>query len=211
MNVKTLCLAILNTEDATGYEIRKQSTEGKYCHFVDASYGSIYPALNKLEADGLVTCRSETQPGKPARKIYSITLKGRRELVDSLHEPAAPDIFRSEFLMVAITADMLKQSVVTKAIDAQIEHVQSEIDVINQILVHKNNESRCNYSTMNPKHKAMFWAANYGKHCLEQKLKFLLDNRASLEECAGTNELPTNFDDENVSNSPMLADATGGQ
>ena len=55
MNVRTICLAILYDADSTGYEIRKLSTEGEYSYFIDASYGAIYPALAKLEADKLVT------------------------------------------------------------------------------------------------------------------------------------------------------------
>ena len=67
MNVKTLCLAILYDENATGYEIRKLSVEGEYAYFVEASFGSIYPALAKLEEEGLVTSQVELQDGKPAK------------------------------------------------------------------------------------------------------------------------------------------------
>jgi len=45
MSVRGLCLAILSYGDATGYEIRKESTEGRFSYFDDASFGSIYPAL----------------------------------------------------------------------------------------------------------------------------------------------------------------------
>ena len=73
MSVRSLCLAILSFGDATGYEIRKESTEGRFSYFDDASFGSIYPALARLESEGLVTVREEPQAGKPARKVYSIT------------------------------------------------------------------------------------------------------------------------------------------
>lgn len=173
MNVRTLCLGILSFEDATGYEIRKMSIDGKYSHFVDASYGSIYPALNKLEADGLVTYREETQPGKPARKIYSIAPAGRAELAKSLCEPPSADIFRSEFLMIAISAEMLPRDVVTKAIDTHKANLEQELGMIEQI--------ECN--SIPPSFQ---WAARYGKHCMGQSLKFLEENRSALEASAGT-------------------------
>jgi PadR family transcriptional regulator AphA len=44
MNVRTLCLGILAQHDASGYEIKKAVEEGLFAHFIDASYGSIYPA-----------------------------------------------------------------------------------------------------------------------------------------------------------------------
>lgn len=87
MSVRSLCLAILSFGDATGYEIRKESTEGRFSYFDDASFGSIYPALARLEAEGLVTVREEPQAGKPARKVYSITEAGRKVFIDSCASP----------------------------------------------------------------------------------------------------------------------------
>ncbi len=101
MNVRTICLAILYDGDSTGYEIRKLSVEGEYAYFIDASFGSIYPALAKLEAEGLVTSHVEQQDGKPAKKIYSITETGRRAFINSLFEKLGDDEFRSQFLLFA--------------------------------------------------------------------------------------------------------------
>ena len=76
MNVRTLCLGILTTGEASGYEIKKEIEEGLFSHFIDASYGSIYPALTQLAGEGLVTVRAEEQSGKPDKKVYAITPKG---------------------------------------------------------------------------------------------------------------------------------------
>ena len=50
MDVKTLCIGILSLGDASGYEIKKQLEE-RFSFFYDASFGSIYPALNKLQKE----------------------------------------------------------------------------------------------------------------------------------------------------------------
>ena len=63
MNVRTLCLSILFEGEATGYEIRRLCVEGECAYFVEASFGSIYPALAKLEDDGLVESRVAQQDG----------------------------------------------------------------------------------------------------------------------------------------------------
>ena len=47
MNVRTLCLGVLQFGEATGYEIKKIVEEGMFNHFIEASYGSIYPALTR--------------------------------------------------------------------------------------------------------------------------------------------------------------------
>src|SRR3569623_1681477 len=112
MNVRTICLAILYDGEATGYEIRKLSVEGEYSYFVDASFGSIYPALAKLEAENLVTSRVEQQDGKPAKKIYAITEAGRRAFIASLFEHLGEDEYRSEFLLFARFASELPSTLV---------------------------------------------------------------------------------------------------
>ena len=90
MNTQSLILAILNFQDATGYEIKKQSTEGPFSYFVDVSYGTIYPTLSRLEKEGLVTCRSQAQEGKPDKKVYTITPAGRQMFLDALETPRRP-------------------------------------------------------------------------------------------------------------------------
>src|ERR1043166_3201232 len=77
MDVRTICLGILTRGDATGYEIKKLFEDDDYQHFVEASFGSIYPALSRLTEEGLVSVREEAQEKRPDRKVYSITPAGR--------------------------------------------------------------------------------------------------------------------------------------
>src|SRR5256885_16602755 len=98
MDVRTICLGILTRGDATGYEIKKIFEEDGLQHFVEASFGSIYPALGKLTEDGLVSVRAEVQEKRPDRKVYSITPAARaRDLSETVKTPPAePD--RAPFL-----------------------------------------------------------------------------------------------------------------
>lgn len=114
MNVRTLCLSVLYEGDATGYEIRRLCADGECSYFVEASYGSIYPALAKLEDEGLVVSRTEPQDGKPARKVYSITEAGRRTFAEELSEPLGEDVFRSPFLLFARFAHILPRELVAQ-------------------------------------------------------------------------------------------------
>ena len=166
MNVRTLCLAILHHQDATGYEIRKLSTEGKYAYFVDASFGSIYPALAKLEDEQLVSCRLEHQDGKPARKVYSINEAGREVLRGNLRDSPKPDIFRSEFLLIAMCADLLDIGDMEHALDVHIAQVAAELAKLDDII---------------PDHKKG-WLHAYGTSCMETQLKWLDENRDRILE-----------------------------
>ncbi len=153
MNVTTLCLAILQTGETTGYEIRKMSTEGEYAYFVDASYGSIYPALARLQADKLVTCRVEQQKGRPAKKVYSITKKGRETFHQSLFNDLDDDVFRSEFLLFARFAADLPAALVKKRIDERIVSLNAEIKQLEDTRSEKLS-------------RADLWVIDYGIKCL---------------------------------------------
>jgi len=167
MNVKTLCLAILNLQDATGYEIKKLSTEGPFQHFVEISFGSIYPALAKLESDRLVTCKAQTQDGKPDKKIYSITATGRVEFIESINVMPKQDKFISEFLLLAINADIANRDILNAAIDAQISQYEGDLAMIDGVL------DECEQA-------ALVWTATYGKVTVEAKLAYLKNNKDKL-------------------------------
>lgn len=174
MNTQSLILGILNFGDATGYEIKKQSSEGAFSFFVDISYGTIYPTLARLEAEGLVTSRAETQSGKPDKKIYSITDEGRAVFAKMLSRTAQTDKFKSEFLLIAMCADISSPEVISKAIDKQIGDTQQVLDIINDL------SDGC-------EHEATQWVASYGRHVKEASLQYLNKNRDSLIALAGDN------------------------
>lgn len=190
MNVRTLCLAVLNCGDATGYEIRKLVSEGHFSHFVDASFGSIYPTLNRLHDDGLVTQREERQAGKPARKVYSISDEGRFAFLENLKQPAQKDIFKSGFLLLAMCAELMDPKDVSVAIDRQIEYLENEIAMI-------DGEVR------EVDLAGADWVGDYGRTCLTTGLAFIRERRAELEALAGTG-LPNN---KSTVSSPALAAA----
>jgi DNA-binding PadR family transcriptional regulator len=107
MDVKTLCLGVLVLGDASGYEIKKHFEEGPFSYFHAAGFGSIYPALGALLAEGLVACREVAQDGRPAKKIYSITESGRRAFRRELGKSPNPDSYRSEALFMMFFGDLL--------------------------------------------------------------------------------------------------------
>ena len=107
MDTKTLCLGVLSRGDASGYEIKKAFEEGPLSHIHEASFGAIYPALTRLDAQGLVACREMAQEKRPDKKVYSITEAGREALLGALMAPPAHDKVRSDFLFILFFAQML--------------------------------------------------------------------------------------------------------
>ena len=87
MDVKTLCLGVQYRGEATGYEIKKQCEEGPFAFFYAAGFGSIYPALNALKNENLISVKEVIQDGKPAKKVYSVTADGRHAFLEALERP----------------------------------------------------------------------------------------------------------------------------
>ena len=172
MNARTLCLAILNFGEATGYEIRKQSIEGDFGYFVDTSFGAIYPALTRLTEDGLVECRDEVQPGKPARKVYSITPAGRAAFIDALHQPLEPDVFKSPFLLVSMCAAFVKPEHMAHAIDERIKQIDRKLEMLRSL------DAKCD----DPGSR---WTIDYGVHMSQASRDYMVKNRDALIASAG--------------------------
>lgn len=67
-----------------GYEMTQKVKEQTGGELV-INEGALYPALHKLEADGLLTVAVE-QVGNRPRKYYSLTEKGEAETINRLEE-----------------------------------------------------------------------------------------------------------------------------
>lgn len=119
MDVRTLCLGVLSMGDASGYEIKKRLEDG-FRHFYDASYGSIYPALSRLQQEGLVDCTHEAQSKRPDKKVYNLTPEGRLYLARELSGDLGPDRIRCEFLVAMLFADLLPASHIAGLIDQRL-------------------------------------------------------------------------------------------
>lgn len=167
MNVRTICLAILYDGEATGYEIRKLSVEGEYSYFIDASYGSIYPALARLEQEGLVTSRVELQDGKPAKKIYSITQVGRSDFIQSLFEKLGEDEFRSEFLLFLRFASELPQTLVEQRLNERLVEIDETLADFDRLKTEHTHPGDC-------------WVIDYGRACMAAGRDYIHAHRGKL-------------------------------
>ena len=132
MHVKTLCLGALSLADSTGYDIKKLF-ESAFSHFQNASFGSIYPSLRKLEDEGAVTCHVEPGDRHPDRKRFSITQQGLQALVDDLSHTPATELVRSDFLVMLFFAHLLPTDVVQQKLDEIEAHYRMELDYLQSI------------------------------------------------------------------------------
>lgn len=170
MDIRTLCLGILALGDATGYEIRKMVREGALSFVAEASFGSIYPALSQLARDGLITCRSEPQEGRPDKKIYAITEAGREALRRVLQQPPAADRVRSDFLAALLFAEAVAPERIPALLFLRREQLAAQIAAL---------EPLAQDETLSATQR---FVLRYGLHQLKAALAFLEEEGGRLEE-----------------------------
>ncbi len=172
MNVRTLILAILRAKEASGYEIKKMTSEGPFSYFIDISFGSIYPTLARLEQEGLVDCRIESHPGKPDAKIYSITEKGRAELVNGLRQHPQKDSFKSEFLLQAMNADLTGPELLARSLAERIANLEADLEMLESIAADCDQPAKC-------------WVVDYGRHMMSCGIAYMRKHKNQLISVAG--------------------------
>jgi len=84
-------LGFLREEPLHGYEL-KQRIAWLAGHFRPVSDGALYPAIARLERQGLLTRREAPGSGAAPRQVLSLTEQGQAALLERLRSPDEIDI-----------------------------------------------------------------------------------------------------------------------
>jgi DNA-binding PadR family transcriptional regulator len=119
--LREVILTVLAHKPMTGYEIARNFDQ-VLSHFWQASHQQIYRELAHMARDRCVTVRVVAQPGKPEKKVYSLTKIGRAELQKWVAEPTGPP--RPQYdLLVKLLAGLLTDR---PALKLEVERVLGE-------------------------------------------------------------------------------------
>jgi PadR family transcriptional regulator, regulatory protein AphA len=91
-------LGVLSICPMSGYDIRRL-IESSIGNFWNESFGQIYPALRRLEAEGCVAGEQHITDGRPPRTVYSLTDRGRDRLIAWLGSAVHGQVPRNELLL----------------------------------------------------------------------------------------------------------------
>ncbi len=169
MDAKTLCLGVLTEGEASGYEIKKQMEEGPLAHFYRAGYGSIYPALNKLDAEGLVTCTEMAQEKRPGKKIYRITKRGEEAFREALRTRPRSDWVRSDYLFMMFFAEFLDGGRLDEVYEGYLREYRNAIRDLQEMNLCKSFGGRR-------------FVHAFGLHLYKAMVEFMENNRDLLTE-----------------------------
>jgi PadR family transcriptional regulator PadR len=101
----TLALMVLRTLDVLGpvhgYGIGRRIEEISQ-HKLTLNYGTLYPALNRLEQEGMITGEWGVSENNRRAKYYSITRSGKKRLASEQREWNQTSVIMSLFLDPAL-------------------------------------------------------------------------------------------------------------
>lgn len=170
IDVRMLCLAALMGREATGYDIKKELEQGSRTGLVDASFGSIYPALARLAEEGLITARSEGGRGRSGKTVYALTAEGRAHFLKTLCGPLPEEKHRSPFLFAMLFAGELPRERVRAMIDQQIAAWEHKLDSIAAMRAEPDGQSA-----------GADFVYGFGEATLKAGLDYLRRRRSAIE------------------------------
>jgi len=160
---------MLTDGPACGYDMKK-CFESSFGHFFPAGYGSIYPALATLARNRMVEFEQVPQEGKPDRKVYSITVKGREELLKGLLKPKPSHKIRSEFLATIWFAHLMSYEQIDELVATKIEEIDDFLKLFDEF-------PSCDCDSVPPGAR---FVAGFGRHMATEFRDYIQKNRAML-------------------------------
>jgi DNA-binding PadR family transcriptional regulator len=138
---KFVILGILSNNPRTGYDIRKvvKTRMGSYW---DVGYSQIYPTLRILEKEGFITKKLEINETGPNRKVYSITIEGKKKLQDWLTTPAKPETFKCEVLLKIAFGEQVPKEEIIKHFKELKKRYVAQLE--NLLMVEKDMKANLN-------------------------------------------------------------------
>jgi len=92
-------LGLLNERPLTGYELKNRWFDGDLKPFWEADQAQIYRTLHRLQGQGLVSSRRRRQSGRPDRRVFDVTHRGREALAEWTGTPQSPPVPRDPLLI----------------------------------------------------------------------------------------------------------------
>ena len=117
-------LAALSIEPLSGYDLSKRFAEHSGC-FWRATVQQIYRELAKLEDQGMITCETIPQHGRPDKKLYSINDFGREHLREWIAQPSEPTPIREDLLVKVLAGHLVPRPVILEELERRRQvHLQ---------------------------------------------------------------------------------------
>lgn len=130
MTTNLILLSFLRQRPMHGYEIQQLIQKSRMDVWTNILSGSIYYALNKMEADSLIAATAEERTGARIRKIYSITAEGERLFQQMVRETLklAPHSPKSDFSLALNWIDSIPAAEAVALLEENLKQVETSLE-----------------------------------------------------------------------------------
>lgn len=126
MYIKFAILGFLSLQPMSGYDLKKMFSDSQTVYWA-GNNNQIYRTLVDLHKDELVTREVVPQENYPARKVYTLTAKGREVLRQGvLSKPELPQL-KHTFLIQLTWADQLSREEINHLLEEYENEVVMEL------------------------------------------------------------------------------------
>jgi len=130
MTLEHAILGFLDRGSMTGYDLKTRCFDEAVGHLWTADQAQVYRTLGRLSDQGLVRSRIVAQRGKPDRRVFTITTRGRTELTAWLHRPVDLSPVRDPLLVQLSLAARLDDPEVLALLERARDGYQTRLDTL---------------------------------------------------------------------------------
>ena len=135
MSLAHVILGLLQQQSRTGYDLKNECFDQCIAHLWPADLAQIYRTLDKLEAQGCITCTVEIQHARPNRKVYRIKEAGIAQLTEWLQTHQPLPIVRESLLVQLYFAAQLPNEAIIHLLEQELSARRLKLDECEDISV----------------------------------------------------------------------------
>ena len=181
MALREVILTVLTQGKLTGYEITR-NFDNVLSYFWRASHQQVYRELARLADDGCVTYDVIEQSGKPNKKSYALTDRGRDELACWAAAETDPPRPQYDLLVKLLAAPAVGNAVLLREIE---RHQAVTSAVLGELRAKREACLETPLERMSEHEQILYLALRRGLLLVEAQLKWLAETRAYLESGGG--------------------------
>lgn len=130
MSLDYAILGLLADRPRSGYDLKRRCFDGPVSPFWSADQAQIYRTLDRLKESKAVSATRRRQAGRPDRRIYEMTSRGR-EILDAWLASSAPAVApREPFLLRLYFGGTLSDDALLALMESQRSRHQERLDVL---------------------------------------------------------------------------------
>ncbi len=129
MALKYAILGLLEVNSFSGYDLKKYF-DSSINSYWKATHSQIYKTLDDIAKEGLIKSEIIQQDKNPTKKLFSITSKGKDDLIEWLNISKDLPTIRNQILLQFSLSNLLTKEQILRLLEDYKNKLNSKLDVL---------------------------------------------------------------------------------